>query len=311
MIEVNDLVFEYPGTRALNGVSFGIAPGSITALVGPNGAGKTTLLRCMAALEVPMRGQVRIDGEDVHEDPRACHRKLGYLSDFFGLYDELTVRQCLLHAAASRGIPAGEQRRVTEQAAERLGIAGRLAMKAGALSRGLRQRLAIAQAVVHEPRILMLDEPASGLDPEARHSLAGLFLSLRDQGMTLVVSSHILSELDEYSTDMLVLRDGRILAHDPIESQAAAATVSLKLSLSGPFSGLPALLAGLSGVSAVSGNETSAVFSFQGDAAARHRLLKNLLDQGAPVCAFAEQQRNMQSAYLDSVRRQASQEGGR
>ena len=308
MIEVNDLVFEYPGTRALNGVSFRIEPGNITALVGPNGAGKTTLLRCMAALDVPLHGEVRIDGENIHEDPRACHRKLGYLSDFFGLYDELTVRQCLLHAAASRGILSGEQARVTARAAERLGIADRLETKAGALSRGLRQRLAIAQAVVHEPQILMLDEPASGLDPEARHSLAELFLALRDQGMTLVVSSHILSELDEYSTDMLVLREGRILAHDPIE-QKALATVRLRLSLAGPASGLQRLLSGLPGVSDVEGDDESAVFSFCGDVAARHHLLKNLLDQGLPVCTFAEQQRNMQSAYLESVRSQGRQKG--
>jgi ABC-2 type transport system ATP-binding protein len=309
MIEVKELVFEYPGTRALNGVSFRIEPGSITALVGPNGAGKTTLLRCMAALEEPMYGEVRIGGENIHEDPRACHRKLGYLSDFFGLYDELTVRQCLLHAAASRGIIASEQSRVTGKAAVRLGIADRLEMKAGELSRGLRQRLAIAQAVVHEPQILMLDEPASGLDPEARHSLAELFLALRDQGMTLVVSSHILSELDEYSTDMLVLREGRILSHDPIE-QEVAATVSLRLSLSEPVDGLQPLLSGLPGVSAVEGDDESALISFSGDAAAQHQLLKNLLAQGLPVCAFSEQQRNMQSAYLESVRRQENQEGG-
>ncbi len=310
MIEVNDLVFEYPGTRALNGVSFQIEPGNITALVGPNGAGKTTLLRCMAALEVPLHGEVRIDGENIHEDPRACHRKLGYLSDFFGLYDELTVRQCLLHAAASHGILAREQLRVVEQAATRLDISDRLEMKAGELSRGLRQRLAIAQAVVHEPQILMLDEPASGLDPEARHSLAELFLTLRDQGMTLVVSSHILSELDEYSTDMLVLRDGRILSHDPIK-QEVAASVCLRLSLTGPCSDLQSQLAGLPGVSAVEGDDESAIFSFSGDISARHDLLKTLLDLGLPIYAFAEQQRNMQSAYLESVRRQNSQEGAR
>jgi ABC-2 type transport system ATP-binding protein len=308
MIEVHDLVFEYPGTRALKGVSFRIEPGNITALVGPNGAGKTTLLRCMAALDVPLFGEVRIDGENIHEDPRACHRKLGYLSDFFGLYDELTVRQCLLHAAASRGILDGAQARAAEQAAERLGIASRLDVKAGTLSRGLRQRLAIAQAVVHQPQILLLDEPASGLDPEARHSLAELFLTLRSQGMTLVVSSHILSELDEYSTDMLVLRDGRILSHDPIE-QEAVATVRLKMALTGPVSGLQDLLAGLPDVSAVEGDDESAIFSFCGDVAARHSLLKSLLDRGLPVCAFAEQQRNMQSAYLESVRRQDRQKG--
>ena len=199
---------------------------------------------------------------------------------------------------------------MTEQAAARLDITDRLETKAGALSRGLRQRLAIAQAVVHEPQILLLDEPASGLDPEARHSLAELFLTLRDQGMTLVVSSHILSELDEYSTDMLVLRDGCILSHDPIE-QAVAASVCLRLSLTGPCSGLQTLLAELPGVSAVEGDDESVIFSFSGDVAARHGLLKTLLDQGLPVCAFAEQQRNMQSAYLESVRRQNSQEGVR
>lgn len=307
MIEVKDLVFEYPGVRALNGVFFRIESGSITALVGPNGAGKTTLLRCMAALDVPLQGEVYIDGENIHEDPRACHRKLGYLSDFFGLYDELTVRQCLLHAAASRGIPDGMQARATELAAARLGIAERLEMKAGTLSRGLRQRLAIAQAVVHEPQILILDEPASGLDPEARHSLAELFLTLREQGMTLVVSSHILSELDEYSTDMLVLRNGRILSHDPIKQNISA--VRLQLSLAVPYEGLQKLLSGLPYVSAVEGDDASAKLAFSGDETARYHLLKSLLDQGLPVCAFAEQQRNMQSTYLESVRRKDCQDG--
>jgi ABC-2 type transport system ATP-binding protein len=127
--------------------------------------------------------------------------------------------------------------------------------------------------------------------------------------MTLVVSSHIISELDEYSTDMLVLREGRILSHDPIE-QEVAATVSLRLSLSEPVDGLQPLLSGLPGVSAVEGDDESALISFSGDAAAQHQLLKNLLAQGLPVCAFSEQQRNMQSAYLESVRRQENQEGG-
>jgi ABC-2 type transport system ATP-binding protein len=307
MIEVNDLVYEYPRVRALNGVSFRIATGSITALVGPNGAGKTTLLRCMAALDVPLYGEIRINGHNIHEDPRSCHRKLGYLSDFFGLYDELTVRQCLLHAAASNGIHAEAQTRATEQAAVRLGLEERLEMKAGTLSRGLRQRLAIAQAVVHEPQILLLDEPASGLDPEARHSLAGLFLSLRDQGMTLVVSSHILSELDEYSTEMIVLREGRILLHDPIALQSAK-TAKLRIVLSETRSGLSALLADIHGISAVEGDDESAVFTFQGDAKARHDLLKRLLDQGLPVCTFAELQRNLQSKYLESVHRQDQRE---
>lgn len=118
IVSVRNLVFEYPGMRALDDVTFTLARGSVTALVGPNGAGKTTLLRCMAALESPLQGEIHIDGVDVLEQPRESHRRLGYLSDFFGLYDALTVRRSLLYAALSQGMaeppprpPPSERRR--------------------------------------------------------------------------------------------------------------------------------------------------------------------------------------------------------
>ena len=168
MIEVRGLLFEYPGIRALDDVSFTIESGSITALVGPNGAGKSTLLRCLAALDHPLSGQISIDGVVVLVFPRSSHRNVGSLADFFGLYNELTVKQCLLYVARAHGIPAQEEDKAVMRAAERLQIAERMHDKAGALSRGLAQRLAIAQAIVHEPKVLLLDEPASGLDPEAR-----------------------------------------------------------------------------------------------------------------------------------------------
>ena len=145
MIGVRELVFEYPGTRALENVSFDIEPASITALVGPNGAGKTTLLRCLAALETPLAGAIRLDGIDVLEDPRSCHRRVGYLSDFYGLYDDLTAQQCLSYAEASRGKPTTKEN--VERIATQVGLGDYLGVKAGALSRGLRQRLAIAQAI--------------------------------------------------------------------------------------------------------------------------------------------------------------------
>ena len=192
---VAGLRFEYPGVRALDDVTFSLARGSVTALVGPNGAGKSTLLRCMAGLDAPVVGAIRIDGVDVLESPREAHRKLGYLSDFFGVYAALTVRQCLAHAAAIHG--DRDAPLDVERTAARLGLADRLDAAAGTLSRGLRQRLAIGQAIIHSPRLLLLDEPAAGLDPEARAALAALFRDLRSDGMTLVVSSHILSELEE------------------------------------------------------------------------------------------------------------------
>ncbi len=300
LIEVRDLTFDYPGTRALHRVSFSLAAGSITALVGPNGAGKTTLLRCLAALEEPLAGELRVDGVDAIAAPREVHRRLGYLSDFFGLYDDLTVDRCLRHAAAIRGVPRAREREVARDAAERLGIADRLADRAGVLSRGLRQRLAIAQAIVHRPRVLLLDEPASGLDPDARHALAALFVRLRDEGMTLLVSSHILAELDAYSTDLLVLRQGRVVSCEPLGSAAARAVarVPVALTLAGPFPGLPELLAGLDGASDVRVDGLTATLELPADAEAQQRALRRLVEAGAPVCAFAPERRSIEEAYL-------------
>ncbi len=224
MIVVEDLVFEYPGVRALDGVSFAIDQGGITALVGPNGAGKTTLMQCMAALATPFSGRVVLDGNDVHEHPRESHREMGYLSDFFGLYDDLTIRRCLDYRAMSQGIGAARRRAAIVLAATQVGLSEHLAQKAGELSRGLRQRLAIAQAIVHQPRFLLLDEPASGLDPEARQNLSDLLRALAANGMTILVSSHILAELEDYSTHMLILNQGRILEHRGIEGADGTAS---------------------------------------------------------------------------------------
>jgi ABC-2 type transport system ATP-binding protein len=302
MIQVDRLTFDYPTTRALHGVTFHLPPGSITALVGPNGAGKTTLLRCLAALEEPVDGTVRVGGVDALADPRACHREVGYLSDFFGLYDDLSVAQCLRHAAAIRGVPPEREREVVERAAARLGIADRLGSRAGELSRGLRQRLAIAQAILHEPRVLLLDEPASGLDPEARHQLATLFLQLRDEGMTLLVSSHILAELDAYSTDMLVLREGRIVSHEPVAGASGRGpSTRIALVLARPFEGLGAALAALEGVSEVRLEAGGATFAAPADAGAQARILAALVAAGVPVSAFAPERRSMQDAYLATV----------
>ena len=213
IIEVTDLTFDYPGFRALEQVSLRIEPGTVTALVGPNGAGKTTLLRCIAALDTPLSGTVRVAGHDVYESPREVHRLMGYLSDSFGLYSELTVAQGLEYAARSQGLAPADVAQAVQTTAQRMGLGDKLQKLASTLSRGQRQRLAIGQAIIHAPQVLLLDEPASGLDPEARGALASVFKALQAQGMSLLVSSHILAELDEYSTHMLALHQGRVLEH--------------------------------------------------------------------------------------------------
>ena len=303
VVAVRDLVYDYPTARALFGVSFDIAPGSITALVGPNGAGKTTLMRCLAALETPYSGRVMVDGLDVEEHPRQIHERLGFLQDFFGLYDELTVRRCLDYHAAARSVPAPERGAAVERSAQRLGLTERLDQRAGTLSRGLRQRLAIAQAIIHRPSLLLLDEPASGLDPEARQELSRLLLTLQGEGMTLVVSSHILAELEDYSTHMMIMHQGRITEHSAIGDMAEAAATPMRVALAAPHNGLRAALEGMSGLSGLTVDDRGASFAFVGDDAARADLLRGLIEAGIPVAAFHPEQRSMQDVYLDRLRR--------
>jgi ABC-2 type transport system ATP-binding protein len=291
--------------RALDDVSFALERGTVTALVGPNGAGKSTLLRCIAGLETPVFGEIEVAGVDVLESPREAHRRLGYLSDFFGVYESLTVRQCLAHAAAVHGMPADRVAEAVDRVAGELDLSDRLEAAAGTLSRGLRQRLAIGQSIIHTPQLLLLDEPAAGLDPEARHALAALFRKLQSAGMTLVVSSHILAELDEYSTDMLVLQQGRIVEQRRVHGVDGDGARRLRVVLAQPDERLQSTLALAPRVANVAAEGRSASFDFIGDAAAQAALLRALVAAGLAVAAFEETRENLHDSYLRTVRRQS------
>ena len=299
MIEVRDLVFEYPGHRALHGVNLSVAQGVITALVGPNGAGKTTLLRCMAALETPYEGAVAIDGLDTRDAPRAIHARLGYLPDFFGLYDALSVRRCLHYAARAHGISTGHAAQAARDAAARVGLSDRMEQQAGALSRGLRQRLAIGQAIVHQPRVLLLDEPAAGLDPQARRDLSQLLLSLKSGGMTLVVSSHILAELQDYSDRMIIVDHGRIAGGEAIALNEP--TARLRVVLAAPREGLPEFLAS-QGAQVLQADGTRALVALAGGATERAALLSELVQAGFAVSEFGEEKTDLEDVYFSKVR---------
>lgn len=302
MITVENLVFEYPTQRALHGVSLEIERGSITALAGPNGAGKTTLIRCLVALASPFSGRVLFEGADVHKNPRDVHRHMGYLSDFFGLYEELTVRQCLNHIAAVQGVDPSKWDALVESAAENLSIIDRLDEKAGTLSRGLKQRLAIAQAIIHEPEFLVLDEPASGLDPDARFQLSKLFQQLCDNGMTILVSSHILAELEDYSTHMLVIRDGRIVDQRAIAgSSGGAQSHRMMVVLTSLHDAFEKTLISVPGVSGVLIDGRVARCRLAGDEIAKQTLLRTLIDAGLPVAEFHEETERLQETYMATL----------
>lgn len=300
IIAVAGLVFEYPGLRALDEVDLAISPGRITALVGPNGAGKSTLLRCLAGLDRPLAGSIRVAGVDVAAHPRLAHRKIGYLSDFFGLYDELRVEQGLRFIAETRDL--AQPAEAITNVARQLDLTTLLEQRAGRLSRGQRQRVAIAQAIIHQPEVLLLDEPASGLDPEARHHLGALFLELRDQGMSLLVSSHILAELDEYATEVLILDQGRVVDHYALQAEARQGHYWLELV--SPFPRLATILAAMEGVKWLEGKDTRVLLRIENpEPENRRKLLAALMEQGAPVCGLGEAKQGLQETYLRKVKK--------
>lgn len=308
MLTVENLVYDYPGHRALDGISFAVEAGSITALVGPNGAGKSTLMRICAALDQPFSGRVLLGGADVHENPRAAHRRMGFLPDFYGLYDELTVAQCLDYRAAAQGIPRAERTAIVMLVATRLEIADRLNQRAGALSRGLRQRLAIAQAILHDPQFLMLDEPASGLDPAARIGLSAVLRQLSAEGMTILVSSHILAELQDYSTHILMLRKGRLVEHaalDRIASEDGAA-LDIRLGFAAAAPDLSLRLAAIGGVEVVRCGSDEALIRVADDPAIRAATLARLAAADLGLTSFAPERRNLQDIYLERMREETA-----
>lgn len=304
MISVKNLIFDYPTKRALHGVSLEIAPQSITALVGPNGAGKTTLMRAIAALDRFEHGSISVAGLDVRRQPREVHEVLGYLPDFFGLYEDLTVRQCLHYRALAHRVPENRLEAAVEQAAEAVNLRDRLGELAGALSRGLRQRLAIAQAIVHEPKVLLLDEPASGLDPDARQDLSRLFLQLQAAGLTQIVSSHILAELEDYSTSLIVIDQGRIVRQtDVADATKSEAPLRLRVRGLGPEEALAAALEAATGQAPLRGKEGEFVVQVAADASAQAALLSRLMGEGHDLYLFHPVPRRLQDLYFEGVGR--------
>lgn len=210
-IEITQLSMRYGSTVALDDVTLMIPSGSIYGFIGPNGAGKTTTLRLLAGLMTPTSGTISLMGERLDHHGYHAHRTVGYMPDFFGVYNDLRVWEYLDFFARCYGLSAARRRTTVEQLLELVDLLPKRDAFVQHLSRGMQQRLCLAHALVHDPPILLLDEPASGLDPRARVELRELLRTLRDMGKTILVSSHILSELAEISTEIGILHHGRII----------------------------------------------------------------------------------------------------
>ena len=300
MISAEDLTKVYGQRTALDHVSFEVPEGEIFGFVGPNGAGKTTTLRILAALLEPTSGHASIDGADVVQNPARVHTRIGYMPDFFGVYDQLTVAEYLDFYAACYRQPKQRRTKIVGELLELIGLMDRRDQLVDTLSRGLKQRLCLARALVHDPVVLLLDEPASGLDPRARVEMREILKELRGMGKTIIISSHILPELTELCTMIGIIDHGRMRAtgsvHDVIRSLSAGRR--LRISVIGAREPAIAILEQLESVRRVDITNGTIEATYEGDESTAADILQALTAGGIKVAAFSQVDGGLEEAFM-------------
>ena len=304
IVRTHGLVKRYDRTLAVAGIDLDIDQGEIFGLVGPNGAGKTTTLRMLATLLRPDAGTAEIDGWSVTRNPDEVRRVLGFMPDAFGVYDDMKVWEYLDFFARCYGLPAAGRRRMIGDLLELVDLGDRRDAYVQDLSRGMQQRLCLAHALVHDPRVLLLDEPASGLDPRARVELRELLRELRSMGKTIVISSHILPELEELCTSVAIVDHGQVLAQgrvSEIERRLRfGAVLRVRLLLEGDELGAARdrLAAQPEVASATILPDGTIELGFRGDDAASARLLADSVSAGLPIVSFARAASDLEELFL-------------
>ncbi len=218
MLKIEDLKKNYGSFPALKGLSLEIPDGALHGFVGPNGAGKTTTMRILATLMKPTSGTAYVDGTDVVKDGQKARKLVGYMPDFFGVYDSLKCWEYLDFYARCYRIGAEDRKRMTRQLLELVQLEDKENEYVDALSRGMKQRLCLARSLIHDPKLLILDEPASGMDPRARAEMKGILRTLREMGKTVLISSHILPELAEMCDSLTILDHGELVFSGSVEA---------------------------------------------------------------------------------------------
>ena len=302
-IEINDLHHAYKRQQAVRGVSFTVGQGSIHGFVGPNGAGKTTTLKILATLIKPQRGSVRVFGLDVVADYKNVRRKTGFMPDHFSLYRQMTVQEYLDFFAAAYGMDLQERTRVVGDVLALTDMEARRNDLIKGLSRGMQQRVSLARVLVHDPTLLLLDEPASGLDPRARIELMDIIRELRRMGKTIFISSHILSELALLCDSVTILDRGTVRYSGPISGldnhDGETADYLLTLAEENPV--LEDALRKISGVDEVTKPAKAPQYRvrFQRKQTDPNLLLRAALDSGAQILGFQEIVRHLNEAFMD------------
>ncbi len=307
VLEVNNLRVEYGNFVAVPDLSLNLSGGHLLGLIGPNGAGKTTTLKAVAALLARAGGLIRVLDEEVEAGRPAILSRIGFAPDTPALYEELTVAdflRCIVRAYRL-GRSAIEER--IDFWLEQLWISDRREAKIKSLSRGMRQRLTIARTLLPDPVLVLLDEPAAGLDPAGRVQFRRLLGSLRDQGKALIVSSHILADLDEYCTHVAIMQAGAILRFGTVAQVVGGKQDNrcrYDLTLAAPMPGINRILGSFPSITQAQIDGRQVSFEFENDPQAAADLLRTLIGRDVPVAAFAPQAHDLEQAYLRTGIRQ-------
>ena len=299
-IETRDLTRRFNRVVAVDALNLRVPAGALYGLIGPNGAGKTTTLRMLAGLLDPTAGEVVLNGQVANHDWRDLQRQIGYMPDFFGVYEDMLVWEYLDFYGRCYGLRATRRRQVTDELLELVDLGQKRDAFIETLSRGMRQRLCLAHALVHDPSVLLLDEPASGLDPRARVEMRELLRELGAMGKTIVVSSHILAELAELCDAVGIIEKGQLVASGPLDELRRYATQGRMLHIEtlSEHDQAEALLADLPGVGHVYALNGGLDVEFLGDDEATADLLKTLLEREIRVTSFHEVTTDLEEVFL-------------
>jgi ABC-2 type transport system ATP-binding protein len=281
-------------------VSFEVPDREIFGFVGPNGAGKTTTLRILAALLAPTDGKAYIDGTDVTKDREKVHNRIGYMPDFFGVYDQLTVGEYLDFYAACYRQPKQRRQKIVDDLLALVGMTDRKNQLVDTLSRGLKQRVCLARALVHDPAVLLLDEPASGLDPRARVEMREILKELQGMGKTIVISSHILPELTELCTMIGIIDHGRMRATGSVKDVIERLTSGrrLRITVIEEKDAAMEILAPLASIKHVESVNGTIEAEYEGDERTASDILFALTEARIRVSSFTPVDGGLEDAFL-------------
>jgi len=310
MIEVNNLVKHYKRVKAVDGISFRVEEGDIYGFIGPNGAGKTTTIKMLATLLLPTAGSARVGGYDVVTDSDKVRQILGYMPDYFGVYNDLLVWEYLDFFAAAYKIPRTRRIGIIDDVLQLTDLTVKKDAFVAELSKGMKQRLCLARTLIHNPRVLILDEPASGLDPRARIEMRELLKELRRMGKTVFISSHILTELSDFCNKVGIIEAGRMVVSGDVNEILQAVSKGQMITVKVPIGDAPAAQALAREhpqvLSCEIREEDELDVHFDGTAEQLPELMQFLLAKGVKVQSFKESVNSLEDIFMKVTKGQVS-----